>query len=366
MTGMVYDLKRTQIASLLLLVSFSQPLVMFDPTEAVSALCQLSRDELYEIQGIEKLRMLLKNNACESSKFTETVLQRLQELQGFCEARDAPAVVGAKPTLDSRLIDVRFVDGRSRTQGLQANIRRVMGERSLAIDYVAANPERLTNAARDKDIRGKRNSGTIPSYVTQRFPSEVQDIASKAIRNGLKLLVLEDAGLLPTDNQHGLIGLVALAHRQFERLKVQELSKELQTAVLAEALQLVTNLAPLFSKAFDVYTAQTEEPQTPRERMSESPEDREFYRQLISRSTNILLAISVQSSPDVAPIRTQECQTTKKRVHHDTCYIRPSKASRKIKATCTHSGTSAKTRTATSPVHCSRSHYQGRQLTLSR
>jgi hypothetical protein len=232
-------------------------------TEAVKVLRETPPEDLANAKDIEKLFSLLKR-VCKSSTTVTIATKRLQELRDFCDTNEPDAVVGKLPDYDYRIIDVRLVDGKSRSDDLRRIIRRAMGERSLAEDYLCVYPGRLDDACESGRMRGKkRNSDSIMTYATTNFPQEETAIVVTAIRNGLKALALEEIDIqpeneemdmLPAEKRAGFMGLVAISHRSFCRMTLEKLAEDIGS--LPEVLKLVFDISPLMLAAYKVYKRQ--------------------------------------------------------------------------------------------------------------
>jgi hypothetical protein len=231
-------------------------------TQAVNILCKTPPEELVKAKGIEELFSLLKR-VCKSSTTHAIPTKRFQELRDFCDTNGPDTLVGERPNYDYRIIDVQFVDSKSKPYDLRRNIRRVMGERSLAEDYIRVYPRRLHDACKSVNMRGKRKSQSITAYATDNFPSADTTIVAEAIRNGLKALAIEEIDIQSEDEQMdippiekraGFMGLVAIVHRAFCRTILESFVEELRS--LPEALRLVSDISPLMLAAYEVYKRQ--------------------------------------------------------------------------------------------------------------
>lgn len=109
-----------------------------------------------------------------------------------------------------------------------------MGERSLAYDYIRTYSSRLSDGYKSTNHRGKRiNSGSITTYATSNFSPDDVDIVRSTIRNGLKVLVLEESNLLPVEKRAGFMGFIAIAHRSFCRMNSKDVLKEFKSGKLS-------------------------------------------------------------------------------------------------------------------------------------
>jgi hypothetical protein len=256
------DSKATACSDFFLYSPF-QTVDMDKLTEAVKILRETPPEALIKTKGIGQLFSLLQR-VCKSSTTLAIATKRLQDLRDFCDTNEPDAVVGKLPDHDYRIVDVRFVDGKSRPDDLRRNIRRVMGERSLAEDYIRVYPGRIDDARESGKMRGKkRNTDSITTYATANFPAEDNATVVSAIRNGLKGLAIEEIDIqpedeemeiLPVEKRAGFMGLVAISHRSFCRMTLQDLVEELGS--LPEVLKLVFDISPLMLAAYKVYKSQ--------------------------------------------------------------------------------------------------------------
>jgi hypothetical protein len=235
-------------------------------TAAVKILCKTPPKELVKAEGIEQLFSLLKR-VYKSSTTPAIPTKRFQELRDFCNTNGPDALVGERPDYDYRIIDIQFADSKNKPDDLRRSIRRVMGERSLAEDYIRVHPHRLRDACKSVNMRGKRKSQSITAYATENFPSADTTIVTQAITNGLKALAIEEMDIqpdtqpeeeemdpLPVEERAGFMGLVAIVHRGFCRTILESFVEELRS--LPEALRLVSDISPLMLAAYKIYKRQ--------------------------------------------------------------------------------------------------------------
>jgi hypothetical protein len=235
-------------------------------TNAVNFLCLRTPDELARVEGIERLISLL--HQASKPKLLGTIglsTKRLQELEDFCVANMADTVIGELPNHDYRLIDIRVADGKTRTVDLRCDIRRVMGERSLAEDYIHAHPGRLLDIYQSANMRGKkRGADSIVTYATGKFPLQDVNVVRDAIRNGIRALAIEKMNLIPSENGAGFIGFIAITHRSFCRMRMEELVEALKA--LPDALKIADRISPLMLEAYKMYKRQASDYQAPKRR----------------------------------------------------------------------------------------------------
>jgi hypothetical protein len=231
-------------------------------TAAVKILCKTPPKELVKAEGIEQLFSLLKR-VYKSSTTPAIPTKRFQELRDFCNTNGPDALVGERPAYDYRIIDIQIADSKNKPDDLRRSIRRVMGERSLAEDYIRVHPRRLHDACKSVNMRGKRKSQSITAYATENFPSADTAIVTQAITNGLKALAIEEMDIqpeeeemdpLPVEKQAGFMGLVAIVHRGFCRTILESFVEELRS--LPEALRLVSDISSLMLAAYEIYKKQ--------------------------------------------------------------------------------------------------------------
>jgi hypothetical protein len=237
-------------------------------TAAVKILCKTPPEELVKAEGIEQLFSLLKR-VYKSSTTPTIPTKRFQELRDFCNTNGPDALVGERPAYDYRIIDIQIADSKNKPDDLRRSIRRVMGERSLAEDYIRVHPRRLHDACKSVNMRGKRKSQSITAYATENFPSVNTAIVTQAITNGLKALAIEGMDIqpeeeemdsLPVEKRAGFMGLVAIVHRGFCRTILESFVEELRS--LPEALRLVSDISSSMLAAYEIYKGQAPNYQT--------------------------------------------------------------------------------------------------------
>jgi hypothetical protein len=244
---------------------------------AVRTLCNASDEELSQLSNINLLRSKLKpirKQATNTTTLAGRLNERLDELTKFCEGQTAEGIVGENFDRDYRIVDIRLVEGRSRPKNLQAEIRRVMAERSLACDYDSLHPARLTNVESNGDLRGARNSDTFRSFASKYFARDVQDIVCSAIRSGVKLLALEREWQSSTGNSICLIGLFAIAYRHFTKTKLADIQEQLNSDALSEAIQVASDTSSVMFNAFEVYRNRGSGARASKRRCVEPPNSR--------------------------------------------------------------------------------------------
>tara|TARA_R110002003_G_scaffold638_2_gene20916 strand:+ start:1394 stop:2356 length:963 start_codon:yes stop_codon:yes gene_type:complete len=257
--------------------------------DAVNILCQTTPDELARVHGIERLKTHLTQTSNPKSSNPKPIdnnslsTKRLKELEDFCAANKADTVIGELRDHDYRLIDIRVADGKTRTVDLRCDIRRVMGERSLAEDYIHTHPDRLLDASKSANMRGKkRGADSIVTYATAKYPLQDINVVRDAIRNGLRALTIEKMKLIPSDNCTGFIGLIAITHRSFCKMKIDKLVEALEA--LPDVLEVAARISPLMLGAYEMYKGQASDYQASKRRRLCSSNDCRFVIRLFAHS----------------------------------------------------------------------------------
>ncbi|KAF2834176.1 hypothetical protein M501DRAFT_604822 [Patellaria atrata CBS 101060] len=131
-------------------------------------------------QAIQKLRCLARkldkapptpNPPPETNELAEALVRRLPELKNFFSEKTEIAV-GQPPWKvdDYRPTNIRLVDGRARKKTLQAELRRALAERSLAVNFDAWNPYGLKEIVKTKSFEvRKTRQGSVRDFVRKWY-----------------------------------------------------------------------------------------------------------------------------------------------------------------------------------------------------
>ena len=230
-----------------------------DLNSAFAAICDANDEDLVQLDNFSQVLQRLKRAervrqprpaGLDLADLPNVINKRLEELKTFC-SQDPASVFGTLPKHDYRVVDIRFVSGKTGKLDLRAELRRVFGELSLTHDFVEAHPQRLNEVVNGGALR--RGADSIRKYASTHFPEDHR-IVRTAIGYGMKHISLQMA-LFPTNN-YALSGLIAISYHYMKATKISKLKETFKSEKLSQALVLTASFSQFFEDAFNAYKGQ--------------------------------------------------------------------------------------------------------------
>jgi hypothetical protein len=199
----------------------------------------------------EVAMMAKKKKKKKKKQVTMKLDRRYTELKNFLSQSPKDAV-GCLPEeqQDSRVKDIDERNGEQKT--LQVQFRRVLAERSLALDFDCWNPKKLEWMIENKSFDPpKGRFYSIRAFARHHFGNP-PDAVRKGIVEGLKILTIERGC---SSHLPGIPGILAFVHEDF-RKSFSEAAKVLDSPLSSEITELATIKRAWMIEAQEHYDSQ--------------------------------------------------------------------------------------------------------------